>query len=129
MINKIIIHCSASPQGRGDNAETIHKWHRDRKFDGIGYHYVILEDGEIEQGRPEYWKGAHCRGHNATSIGVCLIGEYEFTAQQYASLHYKIMTIQKRHPHATVYCHSELDPMKTCPGPFVMKWLKDNELR
>jgi len=82
---KCIIHCSDSPQGRGDNAETIHKWHLNRKFSGIGYHYVILEDGTIENGRPEYWKGAHVKGHN-NAIGICLIGINEFTPAQFISL-------------------------------------------
>lgn len=82
---KCIIHCSDSPQGRGDNAETIHKWHLKRGFSGIGYHFVILEDGTIENGRPEYWRGAHAKGHNRT-LGICLIGEGDFTAAQFISL-------------------------------------------
>ena len=82
---KVIIHCSDSPQGRGDDAETIHAWHKERGFDGIGYHYVILEDGTIQNGRPEFWSGAHAKGHNK-AIGICLIGEDEFTPAQFISL-------------------------------------------
>jgi len=82
---KAVIHCSDSPHGRGDNAATIHKWHKERGFDGIGYHYVILEDGEVENGRPHYWEGAHTKGHNDT-IGICLIGEHDFTPEQFKSL-------------------------------------------
>ncbi|MDA0778322.1 MAG: N-acetylmuramoyl-L-alanine amidase [Bacteroidetes bacterium] len=74
----IIIHCSDSPQGRGDNAETIHQWHTERGFDGIGYHFVILEDGIIENGRPTYWKGSHAAGYN-DYLGICLIGIDKFT--------------------------------------------------
>ena len=125
MINKIIIHFSASPQGRGDNAGTIHMWHKQRGFDGIGYHYVILESGEVETGRPEYWSGAHCKGYNTQSIGVCLMGENGYTPRQYAALHSLIYQIQDRH-NATVFGHCEIDPQKTCPGPFMMKWLGDN---
>ena len=82
---KAIIHCSDSPQGRGDNAETIHSWHKERGFDGIGYHYVILEDGTVEAGRPHYWSGAHAKGHN-DALGICLIGVDEFTPSQFISL-------------------------------------------
>ena len=73
-INKIIIHCSATPEGREVNAETIDRWHRERGFSMIGYHYVIGLNGQIEEGRPEKMVGAHCKGHNGESIGICYIG-------------------------------------------------------
>lgn len=82
---KCIIHCSDSPQGRGDNAETIHGWHKERGFDGIGYHKVILEDGTVEMGRPRFWSGAHAKGYNNTE-GICLIGNGDFTAAQFIAL-------------------------------------------
>ena len=82
---KAVIHCSDSPQGRGDNAQTIHRWHKERGFDGIGYHYVILEDGTVENGRPEFWSGAHAKGHN-DAIGICFIGDEDFTEAQFQSL-------------------------------------------
>ena len=83
---KAVIHCSDSPQGRGDNAQTIHRWHKERGFDGIGYHYVILEDGTVENGRPEFWSGAHAKGHN-DAIGICFIGDEDFTEAQFQSLY------------------------------------------
>lgn len=73
-INQIIIHCSATPEGRDYTAADIDRWHRQRGFHGIGYHYVIRLDGTIEHGRPVEQIGAHCKGHNATTIGVCYIG-------------------------------------------------------
>ena len=73
-IDKIIIHCSDSPEGRNDKAEDIRKWHKQRGFKDIGYHYVIDLDGTVEQGRPIEQAGAHCTGHNAHSIGICYIG-------------------------------------------------------
>ena len=82
---KCIIHCSDSPHGRGDTAESIHRWHKAKGWDGIGYHYVILEDGTVQNGRPEYWKGAHAKGHN-NALGICLIGINEFTSAQFISL-------------------------------------------
>lgn len=85
-IKKIVVHCSDSPQGRGDGAETIHRWHKERGWNGIGYHAVILEDGRIENGRPDYWQGAHARGANRNTLGICLIGRKTFTVKQMNSL-------------------------------------------
>ena len=73
-IDEIIIHCSDSPEGRNDKAEDIRKWHKQRGFNDIGYHYVIDLDGTVEKGRPIEQAGAHCTGHNRNSIGICYIG-------------------------------------------------------
>ena len=81
----IIIHCSDSPQGRGDDAATIDRWHRERGFDSIGYHYVILENGTVEEGRPLGTHGAHALGYNHY-VGICLIGKGDFTEEQFNSL-------------------------------------------
>ena len=72
--NKIIIHCSATPRGVDYNANDIDKWHRNRGFSKIGYHYVIRLNGSIEKGREENEMGAHCLGQNMDSIGICYIG-------------------------------------------------------
>jgi len=60
-VNKIVIHCSATPEGRNVSASTIDGWHRKRGFNQIGYHYVIGLDGKIEAGRPVNVMGAHVR--------------------------------------------------------------------
>jgi len=92
-INKIIVHCSDSLWG---DAQIIDKWHKeDRGWSGIGYHFVILNgirrynapydksiDGAIEDGRPVTEIGAHVKGHNRDSIGICLIGKEHFSATQ-----------------------------------------------
>ncbi len=91
-INEIIIHCSASDFG---DVDLIDKWHKERGWDGVGYHYVITNgvirhgnkydpkmDGEIQKGRGLTTVGAHCRGHNRRSIGICLIGKRHFTGKQ-----------------------------------------------
>lgn len=95
-INEIIVHCSDS--GFGD-FELIDLWHKDRGWDMCGYHEIILNgylkdsktyiedyDGELEEGRPLDKVGAHCKGHNARSIGICLIGIDEFTPAQLDTL-------------------------------------------
>ena len=122
MINKLVVHCSDSPHGRGDNAETIHKWHTSKGWDGIGYHYVILEDGHIEAGRPEYWSGAHVKDHNTGSIGICLIGEKYFTEKQLVSLDYILHSLLEDYPGAEVLGHRDLDKNKTCPNFDVKQW-------
>jgi len=123
-ITKIIVHCSDSPQGRGDNAETIHLWHLARGWWGIGYNSVILENGAIEQGRPTYWSGAHVNGHNQHSVGVCLIGRGgDATMNQLQSLRHYIATIRFKFPDAEVLGHSDLDSKKSyCPGFDVKLW-------
>ena len=73
-INEIIIHCSATKEGLNFNANDIDRWHKQRGFKRIGYHFVILNDGTIQQGRELASIGAHCTNHNAHSIGICYIG-------------------------------------------------------
>lgn len=121
-ISKIVVHQSDSPHGRGDNAETIHRWHMERGFDGIGYHYVITEAGRLEHGRPHYWQGAHTKRHNADSIGICVIGRNTFTSEQKMVLRMRLAKLMQQYPDAKVYGHCELDPSKPhCPGDALME--------
>jgi len=73
-IDEIIIHCAATPEHKPFTTADITRWHNERGFRTIGYHYVILLDGIVEQGRPVKEVGAHCLGHNSNSIGICYIG-------------------------------------------------------
>ena len=73
-INKVILHCSDTIQGAHIDVDTIRQWHEARGWDDIGYHYVIYLDGTIHKGRDLDIVGAHCRGNNKDSIGVCYIG-------------------------------------------------------
>lgn len=111
-----IIHCSDSPQGRGDNAKTIHRWHQQRGWDGIGYHYVILEDGTIENGRPLYWEGSHAKGFN-NYIGICLIGKDTFTMKQMEELSNLLVKLAKddKIDPEKILGHYEVST-KTCPN-------------
>jgi len=86
-IQYLVVHCADTPDDRDIDAAEIHRWHtEERKWSGIGYHAVIKRDGTIENGRPIYWAGAHAKGHNSHSLGVCLIGRISFTPAQYTSL-------------------------------------------
>ena len=72
--NDIIIHCSATCEDKDIKASDIRRWHKQDGFEDIGYHYVIDLDGTVEVGRPQDQIGAHCKGHNKDSIGICYIG-------------------------------------------------------
>lgn len=105
-ITEIIIHCSATTEGKDFTVEDIDRWHRQRGFNGIGYHFVIYRDGSIHAGRSKRQIGAHCKGHNTISIGICYIGGLSTdgkpkdtrTAAQKASLHALVEQLQEEFP-------------------------------
>jgi len=115
-IDKIVIHCSATPEGRSVSVADIDKWHRQRGFNGIGYHYVVCLDGTIVKGRDEQIAGAHCSGHNALSVGVCYVGGCDSemrpkdtrTLRQREALHSIVAQLLCRYPQARVYGHNQL---------------------
>ncbi len=122
-INKVIVHCSATPEGRDISAATIDQWHRDRGWSGIGYHYVVKLDGSIEYGRDISKTGAHVKGHNTGSVGICYIGGCDTnmdakdtrTPAQKESLLLLLKTLKKMHPEATIHGHNEFSS-KACPS-------------
>lgn len=122
-ITEIIVHCSATAEGQDFRAADIDRWHRQKGWNGIGYHYVVTLDGTIEQGRPESAVGAHCHGHNVRSIGVCYVGGVDRngrpkdtrTDAQRASLRSLVQDLLHRYPGATVHGHSEF-ARKACPS-------------
>lgn len=121
-INEIIIHCSATKEGNKISAATIDRWHKDRGWRCIGYHYVVRIDGSIEYGRPVQDIGAHVKGRNKHSIGVCYIGGLDAdmepkdtrTRDQKESLLYLLKTLKRLHPNATIHGHREF-ANKACP--------------
>tara|TARA_B110000977_G_scaffold199432_1_gene286813 strand:- start:14252 stop:14665 length:414 start_codon:yes stop_codon:yes gene_type:complete len=76
-INKIIVHCSATREGQHIDVDTIKDWHLKRGWSDIGYHYVVYLDGTIKTGRNVEIMGAHTRGYNQGSIGICYVGGVE----------------------------------------------------
>ena len=85
-VSLLVVHCSDTANNENLSAIDIHKMHLGFGWDGIGYHKIINRSGKIENGRPEYWIGAHVKGKNDVSLGVCLIGKDNFTKNQFASL-------------------------------------------
>lgn len=123
-IKEIIIHCSATPEGRDYTTADIDRWHKQQSWKGIGYHYVVYRDGSVHTGRPIEQIGAHCTGHNANSIGICYIGgvapdgktpKDTRTPEQRSTLRTLVATLQKQYPNATVHGHREF-ARKACPS-------------
>lgn len=125
----IVIHCSDSPQGRGDNAATIDRWHKERGFKMIGYHYVILEDGTVEVGRKIGESGAHAIGYNHY-IGICLIGRNTFTEAQFKRLALLVKNLMDSQDidKEDVIGHYQV-AAKTCPNFDVTKFKEDYNIR
>ena len=121
----IVVHCSDSPNERGDTAKDVHAWHVSRGWSGIGYHAVVERSGFVENGRPWYWQGAHVKHHNRDTIGICLIGRDQFTDAQLHSARVWIRSQMRRFgiDKAQVVGHYELDKAKTCPN-IDMDWFR-----
>lgn len=122
-IDKIIVHCTATPEGREVSVADIDRWHRKRGFARIGYHYVVGLDGSIHKGREENAVGAHCKGQNSNSIGVVYVGGMSKdmkraidtrTEAQRKSLMKLISELKNRYKGATVHSHYEY-AVKACP--------------
>jgi len=133
-IEEIILHCSDSDYG---DAALIDRWHRARGFERIGYHFVILNaypdegafrlkrpcfdrDGAVEIGREIEAVGAHVRGRNQRSVGICLIGRDIFSAAQFAALASLTAKLRDEFPSSRLLGHLEVvapgDPLKSCPN-------------
>lgn len=123
-IDKIIVHCSATPEGEDFSVEQLTAIHRQQGFQTIGYHYVVYRDGICHAGRPLAMVGAHCKGHNANSIGVCYIGgvakdgrppKDTQTADQRQALARLLHMLHSQFPSAALHGHQEF-ANKECPS-------------
>lgn len=132
-IREIIVHCTATPAGRDYTVDDIRKWHLQRGFSDIGYHYVIYRDGSVHEGRPVTMAGAHCTGHNTGSIGVCYVGglgrdnktpKDTRTLAQMASLEVLLTKLKVQYPNARIYGHRDF-ANKACPCFDAFKAYKD----
>ena len=134
-INKIFIHCAATKTNMDIGADQIRDWHVDGNgWSDIGYHDVIKFDGTIEAGRPEEKSGAHAKGYNSDSLGVCLIGgmaydgspTFNFTFKQLDALRYYLNAKMGEHGLSIddIYGHCDVDSGKTCPNFDVKQLLK-----
>ena len=121
-IKQIIVHCSATKEGQDFKAKDIKRWHLERGFSDIGYHYVVDLDGTIEEGRSLELIGAHTNGQNRDSIGICYVGGLDAsgepkdtrTTQQKAALWLLIKKLRERFGNIPVYPHYKYAD-KACP--------------
>ena len=128
-IKLLVIHCSDTNDKEDLNASDIHNMHLKFGWDGIGYHKIIRRSGRIENGRPEYWIGAHVKGKNDISLGVCLIGRNNFTSQQFISLEKVLRSWKDSFPKAEIVGHCNTgNTNKTCPNFDVQSWCEDKKL-
>lgn len=131
----IIVHCSATPAKMNVDAKEIDRWHRGKGWLKIGYHFVIKRDGTVQKGRELMEPGAHAKGYNHNSVGVCLVGgmdaankqpENNFTDHQWTSLRLKLIELKEEFPSARIIGHTEVEPGKACPSFSVQDWLIHN---
>jgi N-acetylmuramoyl-L-alanine amidase len=131
-VDYIVVHCSATKEDQDIGVEEIRRWHRQRGWLDVGYHYVIRRDGTVETGRPNDVPGAHARGFNHLSLGLCLVGgvesdgktpEMNFTHLQWDALAELVNDLKVKHPDAEVLGHRDLPNVnKACPSFDVRAW-------
>lgn len=149
-IDSLVIHCSATPDGRWHSTLDIDYWHGQagfrraprtdeaRKYNPglahIGYHWVIYTNGGLATGRHPSEVGAHARGHNARSLALCLVGTRQYTAAQWSQLRQQVEYLCRRYgvplqlatadTHWRGICgHRDTGANKACPGFDVAAWL------
>ncbi|ACA32319.1 N-acetylmuramoyl-L-alanine amidase [Histophilus somni] len=165
-ITKIVVHCSATQNGKSlrnerlTAAQRIDLWHAKRGFlrknhqfnpylRHIGYHFVIDTDGTVETGRAEGEIGAHVKGHNAHSLGICLVGGISitgknygrYTVKQWQALYQLLQKLEAKYPEARICGHRDLSPdlngdgtitpnewVKDCPCFDVWEWLDSEQV-
>ena len=128
-IKLLVVHCSDTDNSEDLGALDIHKMHLNFGWDGIGYHKIISRSGKIENGRPEYWVGAHVKGKNDISLGVCLIGRDYFTKLQFSALERILRKWKILYPDAKILGHRDIgNTSKTCPNFDVNIWCQDKNL-
>ena len=122
-IKLLVIHCSATRCNVSFPVERLRECHLQRGFRDIGYHFYITRDGEIHRGRALEKVGAHCRNHNAHSVGVCYEGGLDAngkpkdtrTLEQKGALLALLRELKRQFPKALIVGHRDLNPMKGCP--------------
>lgn len=133
-ITEIIIHCSATPDGKDFTVDDIRRWHKQRGYSDVGYHYIVYRNGQLVQGRDINVIGAHASGHNAHSIGICYIGgmnaentqpEDTRTLRQKARLLSLLVDLRKLYPNARIIGHRDLSEDKNGDGIIdSSEWMK-----
>lgn len=140
-IDSIVIHCSATRAGWDVRARDIERWHQERGYKQIGYHFVIDLDGTIEDGRPLTMYGAHCstsgvsgRSYNKHSIGICYVGGLDAngraadtrTVAQKKALAELVYRLMDEYPITDVLGHRDASPDANKDGKISRnEWIKE----
>lgn len=133
-VQYLAVHCSATSPAADIGAKEIDRWHRDRGWLMIGYHFVIRRNGHAEEGRPIDTPGAHVEGYNHCSIGICMVGgvdadgqpENNFTDDQFAELAVLLISLKAKFPKAVIQGHRDFPHVaKACPSFDVRAWWKE----
>jgi len=129
VIKRIILHCSDSPhfskEGRMLDVEDVRSWHKAKGWKDVGYHFVIPFSGEIQTGRPLGIEGAHAKGNNKDTIGICAMGKNTFTVSQIVSLKGLLQMLMTTYSLRLkdIYGHYQVDHHgKTCPNYLIEKF-------
>jgi N-acetylmuramoyl-L-alanine amidase len=132
-IKRIVIHCTATPEGRHVTRDEIRGWHKAKGWKDIGYHWVLYLDGTIVKGRDESVIGAHVEGYNTGSIGVVYVGGLDKdgkpkdtrTPEQKLALGKVVKELRQRYPKAEILGHRDLSPDKDHDGVVEpSEWMK-----
>ena len=127
----IVVHCAATKPTMDIGFTEIDQWHKRRGWLGCGYTWIIRRNGIIETGRALEQVGAHVKGFNHNSVGICLVGgidedgdpDANYTQKQWDTLDSLVDVMTKIYPNAAVVGHNDLDPNKACPVFEVTEWL------
>lgn len=140
----LAVHCAATPATADIGAADIRKWHRQKGWVDIGYHFVIRRNGKVETGRPVDMPGAHEPKINRNSIAICLVGgsppigspehkrglgENNFTPAQFTSLEKLLRELKAKHPAAEIIGHRDVPGVrKACPSFDVKSWATERRI-
>jgi len=119
----IVWHCSATKPSQDIGVTEIDLWHKRRGWDGVGYHLIIRRDGRLEPGRHLGVPGAHVKGFNQRSVGICMVGgispqggsENNFTSEQWNTASIVQHFLETLYPDAETVGHKDLNDGKDCP--------------
>ena len=122
-LDQIVLHCTATPEGRHVDVDTIRGWHKARGWSDIGYHFVVYLDGSVHVGRDVSKVGAHVSGHNATTIGVVYVGGTDaagkakdtMNAAQETAVVNLVKALREKYGPLTLHGHNEY-ASKACPS-------------
>lgn len=129
-INYLVVHCALTMPSSDVKVHDVRKWHLNKGWSDVGYHFFITRSGELQEGRSVNYQGAHVKGFNGESIGICLAGGmnenanpannppafFNYTFKQLQTLVKLLNNLIQQYPGVKICGHKDLDRSRTCPG-------------